>query len=194
MCGEREEGIQQDLDRFLHHTLTLHTLLLPDDPLIASVPSTPPRAEVQMFLLKFLMTAAGTFLNSLYWLSPFYLACSFLLVYLSLRWQPCYHSWVNHARTFNYGGLFYTALVLIFLVYKPQVGVRAGRQAGLGNTVSPSYPVFADWLSPIRATGRHLKRGCGRRLQQELHDCDDRRRHPRRAALRRCKRLAHAPR
>ncbi len=65
------------------------------------------KAEVLSFLLKFLMTSASVFLNSLYWLAPFYLGCSFLLLYLNIRWEPGYYQWVNHARVGVYGALFY---------------------------------------------------------------------------------------
>lgn len=49
------------------------------------------------------------------------MGCSFLMVYLSLTWQPCYFGWVNHSRSAVYGGLFYTAFVLVIMVYMPQV-------------------------------------------------------------------------
>ncbi|GAX73347.1 hypothetical protein CEUSTIGMA_g800.t1 [Chlamydomonas eustigma] len=79
------------------------------------------KAEVLSFLIKFLMTSASVFLNSLEWLSCFYLAGALCLLYLSLMWEPYYHGWVNHARAGVNGALFYSALILVFLVYQPLI-------------------------------------------------------------------------
>ncbi|GAX73364.1 hypothetical protein CEUSTIGMA_g817.t1 [Chlamydomonas eustigma] len=79
------------------------------------------KAEVLSFLIKFLMTSASVFLNSLEWLSCFYLGCSLLLLYLSLKWEPYYHAWVNHTRAAVNGALLYSALVLVILVYTPML-------------------------------------------------------------------------
>ncbi|GAX73363.1 hypothetical protein CEUSTIGMA_g816.t1 [Chlamydomonas eustigma] len=79
------------------------------------------KAEVMTFLIKFLMTSASVFLNSLEWLSSFYLCGSCLLLYITLMWEPFYHDWVNHTRAAVNGSLFYSSLVLVFLVYKPML-------------------------------------------------------------------------
>ncbi|GAX78754.1 hypothetical protein CEUSTIGMA_g6191.t1 [Chlamydomonas eustigma] len=82
------------------------------------------KAEVLSFLVKFVMTCGSVFLNSLLWLSPVYLGCSVMLLYLSIRWEPYYYRWVNHARVAVYGALFYSALVLVFLTYAPMVNTN----------------------------------------------------------------------
>ncbi|GAX73357.1 hypothetical protein CEUSTIGMA_g810.t1 [Chlamydomonas eustigma] len=79
------------------------------------------KAEVISFMLKFLVTSASVFLNSLEWLSIFYLSCFFLLLYISLKWEPFYYAWVNHARVAVNSGVFYCSMVLVVLVYAPMV-------------------------------------------------------------------------
>ncbi|GAX73356.1 hypothetical protein CEUSTIGMA_g809.t1 [Chlamydomonas eustigma] len=79
------------------------------------------KAEVQAFLIKFLMTSASVFLNSLEWLSIFYLLGATGLLYIGLVWEPFYHSWVNHIRSGVNGALFYSALLLVFLIYCPGI-------------------------------------------------------------------------
>lgn len=52
------------------------------------------RCEVLCFLLKFVMTGASVFLNSLEWLSGVYTLAALLLVYLTVTFVPFYLSWV----------------------------------------------------------------------------------------------------
>jgi len=52
------------------------------------------KCEVTCFLLKFVMTAASVFLNSLKWLSGVYTLAALLLVYLTITFVPFYLSWV----------------------------------------------------------------------------------------------------
>ena len=41
------------------------------------------------------------------WLSIVYLVASWLLVFINVKWVPCYYSWMNYIRAGTYGAVFY---------------------------------------------------------------------------------------
>jgi hypothetical protein len=79
------------------------------------------RVEVWGFCIKMLMTFVSVFVTGQQWMSVFQLIGSFMLCYLYVKWLPHVYSIINHIRNFTHFSVFYSALLLIILAYKPGV-------------------------------------------------------------------------
>jgi hypothetical protein len=55
-------------------------------------------AELEAFILRFLMACVSVFVVSIKWMSVAELVLACRLVWVMVRWQPQVYGWVNHVR------------------------------------------------------------------------------------------------
>ena len=89
------------------------------------------RVEVVGFMLKMFMTTVSVFVTNLKWMSIMQVVASAYLAWIYFKWLPFMHSVVNYIRVASYASVFYAALLLNFVVFRP--GKDKGDAAGIAD-------------------------------------------------------------